>query len=129
MNELRRRWKLARKDIEHELRKGSFVQQDVAVDPYVLERTLELAEAELDRQETPSRPLWSVISYVADVFILGTYLLIAVAGWPVWWFHLANAIGCVPLLVVEYRQRAYPVMPLTGAFGVIGWLGLLGVSV
>lgn len=129
MNELRRRWLLWREDIKREAAKGHLIQLDVAVDPFVLERTIELAEVELTRQEQPRRLGATVLSYVADAFILGTYLLIAVAGWSVWWFHLANALGCVPLLVIEYRQRAYPVMPLTASFGVIGWLGLLGVSV
>lgn len=69
--------------------------------------------------------LLTIACVLADVFILGTYALTAVAGWPAWWFHLANAVGCVPLLIVEYRQGAWAVMPVTGAFGLVGWAGLV----
>ncbi len=69
-----------------------------------------------------------VVAYVADAFILVTYFLLALRGWSVWWFNLANAVGGIPLLVIEWRQRAYPVMPLTATFTAIGWLGLCGVT-
>lgn len=74
----------------------------------------------------------SFIVYIADVFILGTYLLLAslnphaapwVARRRTQWFHWANAAGGVPTLVFEAGVHAWPVMPLTGVFCIAGFIG------
>lgn len=65
-----------------------------------------------------------LIAFVTDAVILTTYFLMA-RGRPALWFHWANALGCIPLLVVEATSHAWPVMPLTAAFGLIGWAGVL----
>jgi len=65
----------------------------------------------------------AALGYLADVWILGTYALLARYGRtrP---FHWANAIGCIPLLAAEGLAGLWQVMVLTGTFGVIGWLGV-----
>ena len=64
------------------------------------------------------------LAWVADVAILGSYYLFVSRGWerP---FHWANALGCIPLLVVELQSGATQVVPVTAAFGLIGWYGIL----
>lgn len=68
-----------------------------------------------------------IACYVADVFILGTYAATK-AGRPIRWFDWANALGCFPLLVLGWITGAYPLMVITGAFGVIGWVGVFRES-
>lgn len=65
----------------------------------------------------------AAVSYVADALILGTYAL-AVRTGRLFWFHAANAVGFVPLCIVELAQHAYPVLPVTGTFGVLGIVGV-----
>ncbi len=64
------------------------------------------------------------LAWVADVAILGSYYLFTTRGYerP---FHWANALGCIPLLAVEVTAGAWQVVPVTAAFGVIGWVGVL----
>lgn len=66
----------------------------------------------------------TVLGYLADLWILATYALLARTGRPRA-FHCANAIGCIPLLTAEALTHLWPVMLLTGAFGAIGWVGLI----
>lgn len=68
--------------------------------------------------------LLSISGYAADAWILFTYWLLARGG-KARAFHLANAIGCIPLISIEALQHAWPVIPLTATFGVIGAWGLL----
>ena len=74
----------------------------------------------------------SFIVYIADVFILGTYGLMAaldahaapwVARRRTQWFHWANAAGGVPTLWFEVTVHAWPVIPLTATFCVLGIIG------
>lgn len=64
------------------------------------------------------------LAYVADAFILSTYGLAVFTGVarP---FHWANAIGGIPLLAVEILTGAWPVVPLTATFTVLGWVGVI----
>ena len=68
------------------------------------------------------RRLLTALAYLADAFILLTYGL-TLRG-HVRPFHWANALGCVPLIAVEVTTGAWPVLPLTASFGVIGWIGV-----
>lgn len=65
----------------------------------------------------------TLLGYLADVAILTTYAYLARTGRarP---FHAANAIGAVPLLVIETTTGAWPVVPLTLTFAVLGIVGL-----
>jgi hypothetical protein len=67
--------------------------------------------------------LISILAYVADAGILGSYAWCS--RWPqrLRWFHAANAVGFLPLVAVETAQRAWPVLPLTLTFGVAGAYG------
>lgn len=66
----------------------------------------------------------AALGYVADVAILGTYALLARTG-KARPFHWANALGVFPVAAVEVVAHAWPVMPLTLTFGVLGWVGVL----
>lgn len=63
------------------------------------------------------------LGYAADGAILSTYWYLSATGKALR-FHLANALGCIPLIAIEVHQAAWPVLPLTAAFGVIGTYGL-----
>lgn len=74
----------------------------------------------------------SFIVYIADVFILGTYALLAAVSphaspWVqrkrAQWFHWANMAGGAPTLIYEATVHAWPVMPLTGVFCLVGTIG------
>lgn len=66
----------------------------------------------------------NLVAYVSDAFVLGTYALLARTGRALP-FHWANALGAVPLLVVEVTTEAWPVVPLTLTFCVLGWVGVI----
>lgn len=66
----------------------------------------------------------SVLGYASTAWILLTYGVLARTGKHARDFHLANAIGCLPVIVVEVRLGAYVPLVLTAAFGALGWLGL-----
>lgn len=66
----------------------------------------------------------SVLAYCADAAVLATYWHLARTG-SARPFHWANAIGFVPLAVVEIVGHIYPPLILTVAFGVIGIAGLI----
>lgn len=68
--------------------------------------------------------LWSYLAYAADAWIIGAYAATTRDPRRLRWFHWANALGCVPLLVVELVTHAYPVIPITGTFGLLGWIGV-----
>lgn len=63
------------------------------------------------------------LGYASGVWILTTYAVLSRTGRarP---FHLANALGCVPVLITEAIGGVGPAMLLTGAFGALGWFGL-----
>lgn len=65
----------------------------------------------------------TALAYIADVWILGAYAVAATSG-RVRWFHLANAVGCYPILAVEVVAHAWPALILTAAFGAIGTVGV-----
>lgn len=65
----------------------------------------------------------ALLGYVADVLILGTYALLSQTG-KVRPLHWANALGCFPLLYLEINARLWPVVIITGMFGVLGWFGV-----
>lgn len=66
----------------------------------------------------------NILAYIADAWILGTYALMSWRPQRVCWFHLANAIGCVPIIGIEIAGGAWPAVVLTGSFGALGWYGL-----
>lgn len=70
--------------------------------------------------------LLGVLGYIADAFILGTYGAWVMLDKPGRWFHIANALGGPVLLVIEVQSHAWQVIPLTGTFTVLGWLGWVG---
>lgn len=63
------------------------------------------------------------LAWAADVAILWTYAR-STHG-PVRPFHWANAIGGIPLAVVEVQAGAWQVLPITVAFTLLGWKGAL----
>lgn len=66
----------------------------------------------------------TALGYVVDAWILGTYWLLARTGRarP---FHLANALGCLPVIALELHEGAGVPLVLTAAFGALGWAGLV----
>lgn len=68
--------------------------------------------------------LLSVVAYLADAAVLGTYALMVRTGRrrP---FHWANALGFPPILGTEVLAHAYPPMVLTVAFGLLGLFGVI----
>lgn len=68
------------------------------------------------------KPL-DIIAYVSDAWVLATYAWLARRAKPIP-FHWANALGAAPLLVIEVTQKAWPVLPLTSTFCLLGWWGL-----
>lgn len=66
----------------------------------------------------------SILGYLADAAILGAYFWMT--RWPqrAIWFHWANAVGCIPLVGIEIVTHAWPVLPLTATFGVLGAYGV-----
>jgi hypothetical protein len=67
----------------------------------------------------------NLLGYLADAAIIGAYFAAVHTASKVQWFHWANAIGAVPLVAVESLTGAWAVLPLTVAFGVLGWIGAL----
>ena len=67
----------------------------------------------------------SLLAYLADAIILLTYALTATGRWRSVTFHLANALGCFPIIAIEVVAGAWPALVLTAAFGIIGWVGVL----
>lgn len=65
----------------------------------------------------------SVLGYASTAWILLTYGVLARTG-KVRAFHLANAVGCVPIGIGEVLLGAYVPLVLTASFGALGWLGL-----
>lgn len=66
--------------------------------------------------------LLNLLGYVSDVAVLSTY----------WWmshkhrplpFHIANALGCLPLIAIEVVARTWQPLILSAAFGVLGAYG------
>ena len=68
----------------------------------------------------------TALAYAADVAILGTYFSSIRNPRTVRRFHWANAVGMFPLIGVEAVTGAWPAVVLTAAFGVIGWVGVVG---
>ena len=66
----------------------------------------------------------SLLVYIADAAVLSTYGLLAFGKIKPRPFHWANALGGVPTLLFEVGVHAWPVMPLTGTFCVLGWVGV-----
>lgn len=65
----------------------------------------------------------TVLGYFADAWILTTYALLTLRG-KSRAFHLANALGCIPLLYAEVTAGLWQVVVITGTFGLLGWIGL-----
>jgi hypothetical protein len=65
-----------------------------------------------------------LLAYASNAWVLGTYAWLARRGAALP-FHFANALGAAPLIAIEIRQEAWPVIPLTGTFCAIGWIGLV----
>lgn len=64
-----------------------------------------------------------LLAYAASASVLVAYWFMARGG-SVVPFHWANALGSIPIFAVGLRTGAYPTLVLTGAFGVLGWVGL-----
>lgn len=67
----------------------------------------------------------TLLAYLADVAILGTYAALASGRYTARPFHYANALGGAPLVLIEVTTGAWPVLPLTLTFTVLGWWGVL----
>ena len=69
----------------------------------------------------------SLIGWTASAGIVFAYLRLSVGVYPnaEKWLHLANALCGIPLLVIEITSGAWGVLPLTLAFTVLGWWGIL----
>lgn len=68
----------------------------------------------------------SVLAWVADIWIVGTYLLVAKHPARLRWFNRANSYGCIPVLAVEAGAHVWQAFALTLFFGIGGWWGLAG---
>lgn len=66
----------------------------------------------------------SLFVYVGDAWVLTTYTLLAFEKIKPRPFHWANAGAGVPTLTFEALVHAWPVMPLTLVFCVVGWIGV-----
>ena len=66
----------------------------------------------------------NLVGYLADAWIVGTYLLVQ-RGHPLSWMNYANAIGCIPIIAVELLTHAYPPLVITAAFGIAGLYGIV----
>lgn len=66
----------------------------------------------------------SLAVYFGDVAVLSSYFLMTMGWAKVRPFHYANAVFGVPTLAFEISVHAWPVMPLTGVFCAVGWIGL-----
>lgn len=66
----------------------------------------------------------TVLSYLASACIIGAYIWSVKNPKRAFFFHLANALGGIPLLITEYVAGAYAVMPVTAAFTLVGWWGI-----
>lgn len=64
------------------------------------------------------------LGFAADAWILVTYAILAHTG-AAKKFHVANAFGCIPLIVGEVMVGAWAPLVLTTAFGFLGWMGML----
>lgn len=67
--------------------------------------------------------LLTLLGYIADAAILGTYAVLSHTGKPRA-FHWANALGGVPLVIAEVYVQLWQVLVLTGTFTLLGWYGL-----
>jgi hypothetical protein len=65
----------------------------------------------------------SLLVYVGDVWVIGTYTLLALGKIKVRPFHWANAGAGVPTIIFEVLVHAWPVVPLTGVFCIVGCIG------
>lgn len=65
----------------------------------------------------------TILAYLGDAFVLGTYIGMALGRLHSHYFHLANGLAAPALLLVEVLTGAWPVIPLTLTFGVMGWIG------
>lgn len=68
----------------------------------------------------------TALAYMADAIILFTYFAAALKRLPLRWFHWANALGCIPIIITEAAVGAWPALILTAAFGAAGWCGVIG---
>lgn len=66
----------------------------------------------------------TVLAYIADAWVLGTYALMSYRRDKARWFHLANGVGCIPVMATEVAVGAWPPLVLTASFGALGWFGL-----
>jgi hypothetical protein len=66
----------------------------------------------------------SLAVYVGDVAVLSTYFTMTMGWLKVQPFHYANAVFGVPTLAFEISVHAWPVMPLTVTFCLVGWIGV-----
>lgn len=67
----------------------------------------------------------TILIYLADFLIVGTYLLVAVGTAPIRSLHVANAgLGPVVLGGTVATVGWQPVLALTVAFTIAGWIGL-----
>lgn len=64
------------------------------------------------------------LGWAATAWVLGTYALMARTGRarP---FHLANALGCIPLIALNVTAGVWPAVVLNVTFGMLGWLALI----
>ncbi len=68
-----------------------------------------------------------ILSLVASAWILASYAAFAHTANERrrWWFNLANALGCIPVIVTEMVAGTWAALALTAGFGLVGLYGLL----
>ena len=66
-----------------------------------------------------------ILSWIATVWILLTYLLMNIHHKWRFLFNLANAVGAIPLGVVEGMARVWSPFFVTVSFGLIGLVGVI----
>ena len=67
----------------------------------------------------------TILAYLADVWIVGTYLITTRRPGRLIWMHWANGVGAFPVAYVEAVGRVWPAFIITTAFGLAGWAGVV----
>ena len=67
----------------------------------------------------------TILAYVASASILFCYWLVTKDHKHVHKLNWANGVGAIPLIIVEGMGHAWPAMIVTGAFGILGFAGVL----
>ena len=72
-----------------------------------------------------SRRILNGVAFLASLNILASYFYALKHKGNLTWLNWANALGAIPLFLVELHTRAWSPMLLTLAFGGMGFFGIL----